>query len=317
MSEPSETGATIAPDSFLDRAGNARRAPEFAAALLEDDTTLFVVLRGNEPLLHGSEDAPALRLLDRSTLSGSGVTIETMEAVFLGLDPNSGRGVFALAVDAAWAAVQQSMAGWFGALRAALLRLPQAEAALVAHGAALLHWRAQTRFCSVCGGRLEAPPSGLVLHCPSCGRQHFARTDPAVIMLVSHTGADGVERALLARSPRFGERRVLSTLAGFVEPGERLEDAVRREVAEEVGVTVDMVHYHSSQPWPFPAQIMLGFNATARSPELTLDAEEIVEAHWLTRAEIAAGRDADGAEFVLPGTISIARRLIEDWLAKA
>ncbi|MBB3172771.1 NAD+ diphosphatase [Endobacter medicaginis] len=308
MSDFFETGTAFVLDRVLDRAGNERRDAEFAAGLLQHPSTLFVVLRAGEPLLHGTEDAPALRLLAREDIA-----IETSDAVFLGLHPDSGRAIFALAAGAA----VMTGAGWFAGLRVALLALTEPEAALVAHAAALLHWRAQTRFCSFCGHGLEAPPSGLVLHCPSCGRQHFARTDPAVIMLVRHRDADGIERALLARSPRFGERRVLSTLAGFVEPGERLEDAVRREVAEEVGVAVGEVRYHSSQPWPFPAQIMLGFTALAEDRALTLDPEEITEAHWLTRAEIVARRDAAGAEFMLPGTISIARRLIEDWLAAA
>jgi NAD+ diphosphatase len=148
------------------------------------------------------------------------------------------------------------------------------------------------------------------MRCTNCDTPHFPRTDPAVIMLVTHRDADGSERALLARNARFVERRVFSTLAGFVEPGESLEETVVREVAEECGVRVTRVRYHSSQPWPFPASIMLGFVAETADATITIDGTEIVEAGFFTRAEIRA-HDQHG--FALPPRMSIARRLIEDW----
>jgi NAD+ diphosphatase len=143
--------------------------------------------------------------------------------------------------------------------------------------------------------------------CTACGASHFPRTDPAVIMLV-HRG----DRALLGQSRRFPAITMYSTLAGFVEPGESLEEAVAREVKEEAGVTVGSVHYHSSQPWPFPASIMLGFYAEAASEAISIDPAELQDARWFTRAEI---RDHASHGFSLPRLDSIARRLIEDWVA--
>ena len=141
---------------------------------------------------------------------------------------------------------------------------------------------------------------------PGCNTMHFPRTDPAVIMLVT----DG-ERALMGRSKNFVPG-MYSTLAGFVEPGESLEDAVAREVREETGIEVGAVHYHSSQPWPFPANIMLGFHAEALTSEITVDYGELEDARWYERDWLLSHVDDDA--FRLPRLDSIARRLIEDWL---
>ena len=169
-----------------------------------------------------------------------------------------------------------------------------------------MHWRARHRFCGVCGGICEAAIAGHVMDCTACERAAFPRTDPAVIMLV-HRG-DGPAGPLHAL-PRA---TMYSTLAGFVEPGESLEEAVRREVLEEVGVAVGEVHYHSSQPWPFPANIMLGFYAEGLTEEITIDPEELQDARWFTRDQI---RNHEAHGFQLPRADSIARRLIEDWMA--
>ncbi len=147
------------------------------------------------------------------------------------------------------------------------------------------------------------------MQCTVCRTQHFPRTDPAVIMLVHRDG-----RALLGHSARFPKATMYSTLAGFVEPGETLEEAVRREVQEESGIAVGAVHYHSSQPWPFPGNIMLGFYAEGLSEEITIDPVELTDARWFSRQEI---RDRKQLGFDLPRADSIARRLVEDWLAAA
>lgn len=184
--------------------------------------------------------------------------------------------------------------------------LSEADAGLVVHAVALAEWHHAHRFCPRCGGTLATAAAGHVLTCTACGRQQFPRTDPAVIMLV----VDGDDRALLARQPRWPERRY-STLAGFVDPGESLEDAVRREVAEEVGVVVGAVDYLGNQPWPFPASLMVGFFAEALTDAIEVDGEEISEARWFTREEVRTG--AEAGTLLLPRGISISRTLVETW----
>ncbi|MSZ76321.1 MAG: NAD(+) diphosphatase [Actinobacteria bacterium] len=186
-----------------------------------------------------------------------------------------------------------------------------AEAPLVLHALGLAEWLFVTRHCPRCGGALEARAAGHELTCTQCGKTQFPRTDPAVIMVVAD-GEPGSaeERCLLGRQSIWPEGR-FSTLAGFCEPGETLEDAVRREVAEEVGVVVGDVEYFGNQPWPLPASLMLGFVGRAVSTDITVDADEIEDARWFTRAEMR--EQAEAGTLVLPGGVSISRSLIEHW----
>ncbi|GAA3105445.1 NAD(+) diphosphatase [Streptosporangium carneum] len=184
--------------------------------------------------------------------------------------------------------------------------LEDLDAGLLVYAVALEAWHATHEFCPRCGSRTEVRAGGHVRACLEDGSQHFPRVDPAVIMLVH----DDEDRCLLARGPQWPEGR-LSVLAGFVEPGESLEHAVAREVAEEVGVRVVDARYLGSQPWPFPRSLMLGFFARAVSTEFALDPEEIAEARWFSRAELRAALDS--GEVRLPSEVSIARRLIETW----
>ena len=167
--------------------------------------------------------------------------------------------------------------------------------------------------CGNCGSATRSRGGGSVLSCtdPDCGREHFPRTDPAVIMLVTREGADG-GACLLARSPRFFEG-MYSTLAGFVDQGESLEEAVIREVKEEAGIDVTDATYMASQPWPFPASLMLGFRARATSIDIAYDADELADAQWFTSADIARFDDIGKR---LPRTDSIARWLVDTWLAE-
>jgi NAD+ diphosphatase len=197
--------------------------------------------------------------------------------------------------------------GGFTDLRAVAGLLPPGEASVLAHARGLMHWRTRHRFCGICGAECAPRSAGHVMVCTGCKAQHFPRTDPAVIMLVVRDG-----RALLAHSQRFPSTTMYSTLAGFVEPGESLEEAVRREVEEEAGIKVGAVRYHSSQPWPFPSSIMLGFHAEGLTDEITIDEEELRDAQWFTPEQLRNPKDHG---FALPRADSIARRLIEDWLA--
>ena len=186
----------------------------------------------------------------------------------------------------------------------------RADGAIMAYARGLMYWQRRHRFCGVCGSACVNAQAGHVRRCsdPSCGASHFPRTDPAVIVLVTH-GC----RCLLGRqkSWRAGMR---STLAGFVEPGESLEEAVIREVFEESGAVLRRPTYQSSQPWPFPASLMLGFRAEAESLALDVNRQELDDAGWYARGWLRDSPEDDG--FRLPRRDSIARRLIDDWLAE-
>lgn len=202
---------------------------------------------------------------------------------------------------------------WVG-LRALTLAFEAdpSDAPLVFHAIGLAEWHWRHRFCPSCGGRLASRMAGHVLHCEGCGKEQFPRSDPAVIMIVAH-GEPGSEdeRCLLGRGVMWPENR-FSTLAGFAEPGETLEDAVRREVREEVGVVVGDVDYFGNQPWPLPSSLMLGFLARAETTEIVLDETEMAEARWFTRAEMKAL--SESGEVKLPGRgVSISRSLVEHW----
>jgi NAD+ diphosphatase len=180
------------------------------------------------------------------------------------------------------------------------------EASLAVHAVGIARWHQTHRFCARCGAATDVADAGHVRICPVCQAHHFPRTDPAVIMLIT----DDQDRALLGRQPVWPEGR-FSTLAGFVEPGETLGDAVRREVMEEVGVPVGDVTYAASQPWPFPSSLMLGFFGRALSYDIKVDQNEIAEARWFTRDEVTE-LTASG-ELLLPPDVSISRWLLEQW----
>jgi NAD+ diphosphatase len=186
------------------------------------------------------------------------------------------------------------------------------QAPLLMHAIGLAEWHHATRCCPRCGGTLESRAAGHELRCTQCDRPQFPRTDPAVIMAITHGDGDD-EAILLGRNTAWPAGR-WSTLAGFCEPGETLEDAVRREVAEEVGVRVGEVTYFGSQPWPLPASLMLGFTGRALTTDIDVDGAEIEEARWWTRADFErAGRSG---ELVVPRGVSISSSLIETWFGR-
>jgi NAD+ diphosphatase len=191
-------------------------------------------------------------------------------------------------------------------LREIGLVLDDTGAGLVTTAVALSNWHATHTRCPRCGAPTEPEQGGWVRRCTADRTEHYPRTDPAVI--VSVTDAD--DRLLLGRNPGWPEGR-FSTLAGFVEPGESIEDAVRREVAEEAGVRVGEVRYLASQPWPFPASLMIGCTALAVDTAITVDGVEITEARWFSRDDLLADCLAD--RLLIPPGISISRRLVEHW----
>jgi NAD+ diphosphatase len=232
------------------------------------------------------------------------------EPVFLGLD--GGTGVFAADLSPLEEARAVEAAGAERAVdvRALAGAVSPAEASILAYARGLLHWIRQQRFCGACGSRTRSRNGGHLRVCDndSCGRLHFPRIEPAVIMLVESPGTP--QRCLLARH-KGSAPGGYSTLAGFVEVGESLEDAVRREVAEETGVPIDAVTYVASQARPFPSGLMVGFRASAAADSISVDGEEILEARWFTRAELAASGVRLGRED------SIDRHLLRSWLEAA
>ena len=192
-------------------------------------------------------------------------------------------------------------------LRASFAVLPPDEIGLAAHGVAMARWIEATKFCPKCGDPLTLIKGGHIARCTGCHTEHYPRTDSAVIMALT----DDEDRLLLARNTAWPEG-MMSVLAGFVEPGESLEDAVRREILEEVGLQATDVTYVGSQPWPFPSSIMLGFAARTSDTDITIDETEIADARWFTRDEL---RQAvrDRGIWVPPRGISISTHLIERW----
>jgi NAD+ diphosphatase len=268
----------------LDRAGPHRRDEPWLAARMADPATRVVaasaagvVVAGERPRMFAVDELP-----------------DGLELVLLGVDGDD-RAVFA-------ADPGDELPGERRGLRDLAPVLSQAEGGMVAHAVGLLNWHRRHRFCANCGTPTEAREAGHVRVCPACGAQHHPRTDPVVIMLVT----DG-DRALLGRQAQWPTGRY-SALAGFVEPGESLEEAVAREVREEAGVQVADVRYRSSQPWPFPSSLMLGFSARWAGGEPAVRDAELEDVGWFAREAIVGG------DVLLPPPTAIARRLIDEWL---
>lgn len=293
----------------LDRASGQRADAGWVAGLLDNGTgARLIPMWRDHCLVSGDPPVPAVP----AGAAGHAGLRALAEPVFLGLDGVAG--VFA--VDLSDLPQDRAVAA-AGAEQALDLRrlvgaITPAEAAILGYARGLLYWNRHQRFCGTCGARTEPREGGHVRVCAQeeCATWHFPRIAPAVIMLVE--SADTPPRCLLARH-RGSAPGGYSTLAGFVEIGENLEDAVRREVAEETGVLVGPVSYVASQAWPFPAGLMVGFRARAESDTVTVDGQEILEARWFTGAELAE-RAAAGRPLGRPDSID--RHLLTSWLAE-
>ncbi|GAA4830071.1 NAD(+) diphosphatase [Luteimicrobium xylanilyticum] len=325
----------------LARAAERRAVPgELARALADDATRVLLVHRAKVPVVTvGAPDAAAedvgwgagpqaaatqrLDLLPAAAVRDPAfgapsdaqpvarwlLLCETGGAAVLALVvPDSADastpGIEGIAPQDPWSALLRDR-GWRTVREAAVTVAPE-EAALAAEATALAQWHDRSPRCPHCGEPTVVVDGGWVRRCEAEGISHFPRTDPAVIMAV----VDADDRLLLGRSTAWPEGR-FSTLAGFVEPGESAEQAVRREVGEESGVEVGDVVFRASQPWPFPSSLMLGFRAVARTTALRADGVELAELRWVTRGELA-DQVAAGA-LLPPGRVSIARALIEEW----
>jgi NAD+ diphosphatase len=300
----------------LDRAAHLRGDAAAQAALAADPRARGLALWRGKPLLDADG---ALRLawlpLAAEVFAGAG------PAIFLGIDDGAAR--FALEV-ADWGA-EPTPGGFvdegrerhpslperyrFGDLRAVMAELGAADAGNAAAAKGIFGWHGSHRFCARCGQPSEVADAGWRRACPACGAQHFPRTDPVVIMLILHGNA-----VLLGRSASWPPG-MYSLLAGFMEPGESIEAAVRREVLEEAGVPVGRVDYLSSQPWPFPSSLMIGCRGLALRREIRRDPAELEDARWVSREGILAALTGDDPDLRPARRGSIARFLIERWLA--
>ena len=291
--------------SPLDRAALLRDDADWIQQALADPDTLFAPVWRSKSLMKGVEDGHPEAVLLTGAAAGA-VRMQDGPWAFLGLwDERPVFGVDCSAAEDPLPLLPDGM-GAFADLRQVAGLLPPGEASVLAHARGLMHWRTRHRFCGACGAPCAPRSAGHVMVCAACNSQHFPRTDPAVIMLVVKG-----DRCLLGHSQRFPNTTMYSTLAGFVEPGESLEEAVRREVKEEAGVEVGDVLYHSSQPWPFPSSIMLGFHAEGLTEDIRIDTSELRDARWFSKDQL---RNHQALGFSLPRVDSIARRLIEDWM---
>lgn len=282
--------------AFVDRIGERRKDREWLARAIRSEHSRFVPVWGDKCLVSGE---PLHSVLLRKHQIPDFVVDQDL--IFLGLFHDQPAFAFSLSADGS---APFAELGEFHDLRLLGSELPPDEANLAAHARALVLWHASQLYCGVCGSSAQPEVGGNSRICANnnCGREIFPRVDPAIIVLVTNR-----DRCLLGRQSSWPEGRY-STIAGFVEPGESLEDSVRREVYEETNVHVGRVRYHSSQPWPFPSSLMLGFFAEATSSDVVLNDRELEDAQWFTRKELRSGFPK------LPFRISIARRLVDDWL---
>lgn len=302
MSDRTNVFAGIA----LERNAELRDDAEWGAAQLASPRARFLLLGGDvnggrRALIRASSDM--LRWLDQDERRDLAADLF---ATYLG-DDGAGP-LFSLCADADTdARIAAALDGAFVDLRSAGMRLQAFQAGLFAYARAIAHWQARTRFCGACGSRLDLIALGHRGRCtnPACALEHFPRVDPAMIVIVTWR-----DQCLLGRQATWSENR-FSTLAGFVEPGESLEDAVRREVFEESGVRVGACEYHSSQPWPFPSSLMLGFSAEAVDPAIKIGCE-LSEARWFGVDDIVSGLAE--RRLVLPPRLSVSHELIAHWL---
>jgi len=289
----------------LDRVSERRRDSAWVGELLDDPAARLLPLRDLRPLTRGSDKIE----LDWQTVApwreliGGGATL-----IFLGL----GDGCPHFAIDAGAADIAGADREPIDARSLAPL-LPSGEAAILAEARSLIDWHARHRFCAQCGSPTRVESAGWVRRCPECKASHYPRSDPVTIMLAVRG-----DYGLLGRNRRRPGGR-FSCLAGFMEPGETLEECVRREVHEESGIRVGRVKYLACQPWPFPSSLMMGFLCEAISEQITVDPEELAEARWFHRDEIramvarAASGPDDPTQLSLPGPVAIAHHICRRW----
>jgi NAD+ diphosphatase len=308
--------------SHLDRAGNARRDPEWLATQLRDPRARFLPLWQLKAPTDPSDTA-CLTWLSAEQAQGH---LDGANAILLGVDPQR---VPYFAFDAGGEGDEAPFPDiQYEEVRSIAPNISRGDASLLAQARSLIDWHRRHGFCAVCGAPTRMADAGYVRRCSStgCGAQHFPRTDPVVIMLIAHG-----DRCLVGRQ-RWFPNGFYSTLAGFMEPGESIEEAVRREVWEEAAIEVGEVRYHSSQPWPYPSSLMIGCIGEALTDQITIDPHELDDARWVARdavrraidkvtakafdpfTEIATPDDSGEFELMVPAPMAIAHQLMRAWV---
>ncbi len=299
----------------LNRHSDKRGDKAFIGEFLDAPASKFLVLAGDKPVIvsDGQGNGGNVRWYSAEQLRELGLKPE--DAFFLGSHPDDGGGRFALALSEHMASlVPNPVENMRPAvdLRSLAMQeaLPSDELSIIGMAKALAHWHDNARHCGHCGGSTTVKDGGWRRSCWACGREHFPRTDPVVIMLIVDPQND---RCLLGHEARYVPN-MWSTLAGFIEHGEDVEHAVRRETFEEAGLTIGEVRYHSTQPWAFPHSLMIGCHAIAETTEINIDPNEIVDARWFSRNEILLMLDGSHPEGLwVPGKHAIARSLIQSF----
>jgi NAD+ diphosphatase len=289
----------------LDRADALRRDPQWLADAVSAPGSRFLAFSRLNVLLREG-DSTQLVWLEGGQIAQLGID---SPPIFLGLE--DAKAHFALDVSAAAdpLAIMSVVGAEFRDCRMAAMALPQQQAGIVAQARSQLDWHARHQFCSVCGTPSHAERGGHVRRCNSCSAEHFPRTDPVAIMLIN----DG-ERCLLGQpAGRFAGTGLYTALAGFIDQGESIEEAVRREVMEEAGISVGEVTYHSSQPWPFPSSLMIGCHGIATSTDIVIDPQEMADVAWFGKAEVVQALAEKHASMQVPGPIAIAHHLLRSW----
>lgn len=287
--------------AFVERRAEERASAQWLAAAREDPNTRYIAMRGTAALMHAQATGEPTRIVFLDRNDPRVLAADAEHQVLLGWFQGS-RCILVELEPPQGTASGVEAGEQFTELRPLASRLAPEDASLLAYARALSIWRSNHRYCGRCGAATVTTRAGHARRCSSCEHETFPRIDPAIIVLVRNR-----DRALLGRQPSWPPQRY-STIAGFVEPGESLEDAVRREVLEETGIAVQAVHYHSSQPWPFPSALMLGFLADGADGEPRTQDEELEDVRWFTREQVLSG------QILLPPPESISRRLIEHWL---
>ncbi len=291
----------------LDRGERERRDEDWIEAQSRDSRSRFLPFNNLNVLLGGDAE-PTLVWMSVDALRECGVE---NKPIMLGLHDGVTHFAVELSDENAAASVERCTRVRFEDCRTAGELLSVQEGGIVAQARAQLDWHRRHGFCSVCGQPSIMRRGGQMRVCPSCKAQHFPRTDPVIITVVEDTERD---RCLLGQSRgRLSRMRMYSALAGFMDQGEAIEEAVAREIMEEAGIQVKNVRYHSSQPWPFPSSLMIGCIAEAATTDINMDAEEMTDVQWFERSEVLLALEGKSDKLTVPGQLAIAHHLIKTW----